>query len=214
MAKVNALIFDLGGVILNLDQDKTLRAFNRMGANLEELNLASTVFTDFETGKLSEDDFRQVLKTALHGRFDDAQIDHAWNAMLLDIPRKRIELLIKLRKHFRIHLLSNSNSIHITYFHEWFNQHFGSEYSWNELFDTIFYSHEIGLRKPTAACYEYVLNAINESAEKCVFIDDSHINIRGAESVGIRTLWAKEPLNETMLHQLKAVITSETPYLN
>jgi len=181
---------------------------------LEELNLASTVFTDFETGKLSEDDFRQVLKTALHGRFDDAQIDHAWNAMLLDIPRKRIELLIKLRKHFRIHLLSNTNSIHITYFHEWFNQHFGSEYSWNELFDTIFYSHEIGLRKPTAACYEYVLNAINESAEKCVFIDDSHINIRGAESLGIRTLWAKEPLNETMLHQLKAVITSETPYLN
>jgi putative hydrolase of the HAD superfamily len=214
MAKVNALIFDLGGVILNLDQDRTLRAFSRMGADLEDINLASTVFTDFETGKIKESDFRQVLKTALHGAYDDAQIDKAWNEMLLDIPELRIELLLKLRKHFRLYLLSNTNSVHIRYFNEWFEQTFAGRYKWHELFDQIFYSHEIGLRKPTAECYEYVLKAIKQPADKCVFIDDSHINIRGAEAVGIRTLWAKEPLNENMLNQLKAVITSARPHLN
>ncbi len=110
---IKNLLFDLGAVVLNLDQEKTLRAFKRLGADLDMLNAESTLFTDFEVGKVSADFFVHSLQTKLKGNASKEEVITAWNAMLLDLPIFRIDMLKELKKEYRLFLLSNTNTIHI-----------------------------------------------------------------------------------------------------
>lgn len=197
---IKNLIFDLGAVILNLDQDKTLRAFKRLGSDLDEVNMGSTLFTDFETGKVSADFFVQSLFTQLKGEASKEKIVAAWNAMLLDLPAHRIEMLMALKKKFRLFLLSNTNTIHI----EAVYATHGKEV-FEQVFEKIYLSHEIGLRKPKKECYEYVLQDAGIIGSETIFIDDNKGNIRGAEEAGIKTIWAKEPLDKWFLAELKSL---------
>ncbi|MFN5545408.1 MAG: hypothetical protein ACK49O_09360 [Bacteroidota bacterium] len=98
MSTISTVIFDLGGVILNLNQDLTLRAFQRLGLDLSEVNFNSSIFTDFETGKITASDFRSGIKTHLKKEIPDVAIDQAWNAMLLDLPEHRLKAIEHLRK--------------------------------------------------------------------------------------------------------------------
>jgi putative hydrolase of the HAD superfamily len=207
MNKISTIIFDLGGVILDLDQGKTLRAFARKGLDLEDVNEASPIFTDFETGKITAADFRQGIKSLFKGNITDTEIDEAWNAMLLDTYEERFRIIEGLRKQFRIYLLSNTNSIHIDFVRDYLNKHFSIE-RWDNLFDKQYLSYEIGLRKPHKNIYEYVLNDIQKQPQECLFIDDSFANIKGAESAGIQTLLALNPLDQEMLSNIKQIVSS------
>lgn len=205
MQTISAIVFDLGGVLLDLDQGKTLRAFKRLGVDLEDINLESTVFTEYETGKLSSEDFLQFIQTKLKGHASKEQITEAWNAMLLETTAERFQFLEQLRKTFRIYLLSNTNEIHIRAVHQYLATTFGLD-RWNQLFDHQFLSYEMGLRKPDAACYQQVLTQIGKQPQEVLFIDDSHANIRGAAKVGIHTLLATAPLDERMMQQIKDTV--------
>ncbi|HCP93522.1 MAG TPA: HAD family phosphatase [Bacteroidetes bacterium] len=207
MNKISTIIFDLGGVILDLDQGKTLRAFARKGLDLEDVNEASPIFTDFETGKITAADFRQGIKSLFKGNITDTEIDEAWNAMLLDTCEERFRIIEGLRKQFRIYLLSNTNSIHIDFVRDYLNKHFSIE-RWDNLFDKQYLSYEIGLRKPNKNIYEYVLSDIQKQPQECLFIDDSFANIKGAESAGIQTLLALNPLDQEMLSNIKQIVSS------
>jgi putative hydrolase of the HAD superfamily len=207
MNKISTIIFDLGGVILDLDQGKTLRAFARKGLDLEDVNEASPIFNDFETGKITAPDFRQGIKSLFKGNITDTEIDEAWNAMLLDTYEERFRIIEGLRKQFRIYLLSNTNSIHIDFVRDYLNKHFSLE-RWDNLFDKQYLSYEIGLRKPNKNIYEYVLNDIQKQPQECLFIDDSFANIKGAESAGIQTLLALIPLDQEMLSNIKQIVSS------
>lgn len=207
MNKISTIIFDLGGVILDLDQGKTLRAFARKGLDLEDVNEASPIFNDFETGKITAPDFRQGIKSLFKGNITDTEIDEAWNAMLLDTYEERFRIIEGLRKQFRIYLLSNTNSIHIDFVRDYLNKHFSLE-RWDNLFDKQYLSYEIGLRKPNKNIYEYVLNDIQKQPQECLFIDDSFANIKGAESAGIQTLLALNPLDQEMLSNIKQIVSS------
>ena len=207
MNKISTIIFDLGGVILDLDQGKTLRAFARKGLDLEDVNEASPIFNDFETGKITAPDFRQGIKSLFKGNITDTEIDEAWNAMLLDTYEERFRIIEGLRKQFRIYLLSNTNSIHIDFVRDYLNKHFSIE-RWDNLFDKQYLSYEIGLRKPHKNIYEYVLNDIQKQPQECLFIDDSFANIKGAESAGIQTLLALNPLDQEMLSNIKQIVSS------
>lgn len=204
MTKISAIIFDLGGVLLDLDQGKTIRTFSRLGIDLEELNAKSSLFTDFETGKITAPDFRHALKSVLKGEITDTQIDHAWNAMLLETKRERFEIIGELRGHFKTYLLSNTNSIHIDSFRQYIDGFSGID-KWNSLFDKQYLSYEIGLRKPGKEIYEYVLKDIGHAGNECLFIDDSLPNLHGATAAGIHTLHAKYPLNTDLLKEIKAI---------
>ena len=195
---IKNIIFDLGGVVLNLDQEKTLRAFKRLGANLEELNLENSIFLDFETGKVDEDYFLQSLFTLLKGNASKEQITQAWNSMLLELPAHRVEIIKQLKSKYRLFLLSNTNSIHINAV---FEEH--GKTVFEELFEKIYLSHEIGIRKPDVACYEYVLRDANLKGSETVFVDDNRLNLKGAESAGINTIWAKEPVDLWFIDTLK-----------
>jgi putative hydrolase of the HAD superfamily len=213
MKKITTIILDLGGVILNLDQDKTLRNFKRLGLDLEDINIDSDLFKDFEKGLLNEEDFRQTIKTKLKGNISDEQIDEAWNSMLLDVPAERLDIIKQLKQNFNIYLLSNTNAIHINYFINYFAQNHGNE-DWNNLFDKIFYSYEIGLRKPDAEFFDFVLKNIGSHASECIFIDDSKLNIKAAENSGIHTIWAKEPLSTQTLEEIKNITAAIRVSLN
>ncbi|MCU0422640.1 MAG: HAD family phosphatase [Bacteroidia bacterium] len=202
--KISTIIFDLGGVILNLDQDKTIRAFSRLGIDLEAVQLQTDVLHLFEKGKINADTFRQQIKNILKGEITNQQIDDAWNAMLLDLPNERLQMLAELRKNATVILLSNTNSIHIDAFNNYFNQTY-PDLNWTSFFDKVYYSYEIGLRKPDAEIYSYVLNQMNLKAENVVFIDDSKLNLKGANTVGITTIWAENPLDKNLFEQLKAL---------
>jgi putative hydrolase of the HAD superfamily len=126
----------------------------------------------------------------------DKQIIDAWNALLLEIPQENIQLLEKLSKKYKLYLLSNTNSIHI----ERINEQLYKKYNFknlNPLFDTVFLSHEIGMRKPNTDTFEYVLDEAGINANETLFIEDSIQHIESANNVGIQTrLWeSNKPLS-------------------
>jgi len=204
MKKISTIILDLGGVILNLEQELTFKSFSNLGFDLAKINDESTLFNDFEKGVIGESDFRNGIKKIHSETVNDKEIDEAWNSMLLDLPEERIDLIKSLKSEYEVYLLSNTNSIHINCFKNYFDANFKND-KWESLFDKIFYSHEIGLRKPDAEIYEFVLNEIGKTPKECIFIDDNKLNLLGAESVGIRTIWAKQPLSKVTLAEIKMI---------
>jgi len=204
MKKISTIILDLGGVILNLDQELTFKNFAKLGFDLDKMNNDSTLFSDFEKGLINETEFRSGIKKLKNGSVSDENIDEAWNSMLLDLPKERINLIKLLRLNYEVYLLSNTNTIHINCFKNYFDENFEDE-SWETLFDKIFYSHEIGLRKPDTDIYEFVLNDIGKTPKECIFIDDNQSNLYGAESIGIRTIWAKKPLSDKTMNEIKMI---------
>ena len=173
--------------MLNIDYHLTSQAFNELGVvNFDDVFTQfkqNTISDLFETGKASEDDFyRAIVKDEAISR---DQFDKAWNAMLLDFPIARFELLKKLNKEFKLYLCSNTNSIHLRCFLSILNQ-YGLPFE--ELFDEVYYSHVVGLRKPNAEIFEFILKENNLIAEETLFLDDTIHHINGASKIGIQTI--------------------------
>jgi len=186
-----AIIFDLGGVILNIDYHKTSNAFKALGVNnfdaLYSQAKQNQIFNNIETGKISPDEFRTYLKRQIKIPINDYQIDTAWNAMLLDLPKPRVNLLRQLRNRYPIFLYSNTNAIHLQAFQNIIKQSYGKAGLLEDLFVKTYYSHELGMRKPNRKGFEYILHQNGLTAEKTLFIDDSAQHIEGAKSVGLKT---------------------------
>jgi putative hydrolase of the HAD superfamily len=184
------IIFDLGGVILDIDYDRTIQAFKNLGIqDFEQLytQAAQTgFFDDFETGKMSSAAFITALQHKIENDISNAEIIHAWNAMLLDWDMRRLNLLLELRKHHRVFLLSNTNSLHQSAFMKSLKQQTGLDTLSNH-FDKVYMSHEIGLRKPNLDVFEFVLNDQQMNAEETLFLDDSIQHVEGAKKLGITT---------------------------
>ncbi len=187
MTKIKNLIFDLGGVIMNLDVPKTIQEFETLGikniVNDTGHHYTESIFYDFEIGKISEHEFLGKLKGLSCSQPSIDEIRVAWNAMILDIPREKIDLIIDLKKNYKIFLLSNTNSIHQKKFLTECND--GNNFSFNDLFQKAYYSHEIGIRKPDIESFEFVLSDSNLNPSETLFLDDSLQNIESAKSIGI-----------------------------
>lgn len=189
--QIKNIIFDLGGVLLNIDYNKTVHAFENLG--ITDFNSVysqakqSDLFDLFETGKITEKVFVAELKKQLPPHINHSEIIAAWNAMLLSLPEERIELLKKIRLNYNIVLLSNTNETHITAFEKIISSQNGLE-SLNPLFDKVYYSSRIQLRKPTAACFHFVLNDSNFNSNETLFFDDSIQHIEGSINAGIKAL--------------------------
>ncbi len=186
---IKNIIFDLGGVILNIDYQLTSDAFKQLGAsNFDDIYSQAKqndVFDRLETGRLEPQAFRDYMKEFIPNATND-QIDDAWNAMLLQIPSARVDLLKRLSKEYRIFLLSNTNTIHIDAFNQIVERDYYKEL-FNDLFEQHYYSSEIGYRKPNADSFEYVLQQNGLLASETFFIDDSEQHLTGANKVGLRT---------------------------
>jgi epoxide hydrolase-like predicted phosphatase len=189
------IIFDLGGVILNLSIPATFKAFaNASGKSVEDIipHFTSSEFLDYEKGLITDDEFRNKVRHKLQKELSDEAIDQCWNAMLGDIPNDRIQLLQRLNKTHRTFLLSNTNEIHLKHFLK-INQESTGEENLDSYFHKTYYSHRLKMRKPDAEIFQYVLKENNLVAEETLFLDDNLSNLAGAASTGIKTFHVRTP---------------------
>ena len=204
-SKIKNIIFDLGDVILNIDVPVASKSFaelsGREQAEILELFSQNALFRQFETGELDEAGFRNYVRKILDfSDLSDEAIDTAWNSLLLDLPPERVELLQKLAKNYRLFLLSNTSSIHITQVNKILQASTGVE-KLEDLFETVFLSYEMGLMKPDPKIYQKVLEQAGLEAEETLFLDDNLANIEAASKLGIDTIHVRKPV--TILEYLK-----------
>jgi glucose-1-phosphatase len=192
--EIKNIIFDWGGVLLNINPLLSLEEFETIcGISKEDLInkfLSARVFEKFDTGYLKPEQFRDEICQILGLKVKDAEIDRIWNKLLLDFPSHRIELLRQLRKNYTIYLLSNTNAIHYEFYTEEFYRTYG--FPMTDLFDRLFLSYEIGIHKPDEGVYTYVLQAANIKASETIFFDDSKANIEAAIQLGIKGIQITE----------------------
>ena len=190
---IKNIIFDLGGVLLNINPLKTIEAFGELGMEQLVGNKGLTydhdIFYLMEQGKITPDEFRKGVSKLLPEPATFQEIDAAWTAMLLDFPAVRVELLRNLRKEFKIYLFSNTNAIHVQKFHDDFKQLHGFEVS--TLFEMDFYSNQIGYRKPSEAAYREIIRLSGINPQETLFIDDAHENTEAAQKTGLKSYWLK-----------------------
>ncbi len=190
MTEIKNIIFDLGGVLLDIDYQKSVAAFKKLGIeNFEDMFSqfkADQLFEKLETGKLSETDFYKTIKKRTKKNITDTEIDQAWNALILSFRTDSLTFLSKIARHYKLYLLSNTNSIHLKYFKKLFTKETG-KHLLDEYFIKAWYSNEIGLRKPGIPIFEFVLQDENLKAAETLFIDDTLINIETAQHLGFKT---------------------------
>jgi HAD superfamily hydrolase (TIGR01509 family) len=191
MRHVDNIIFDLGGVIINLDIPATTKALKQLAEKYQttsfKLQPDHHIFKAFELGLVSTAEFRDTLRSFIHPEVTDAEIDLAWNAMLLDIPRERLDLLQQLKNQHKTFLLSNTNEIHYKAFHKilYDTHHYPSL---DEFFHKAYYSHLIQKRKPDAEAFQLILDENGLRAERTLFLDDTPQHLEGAQRLGMQTM--------------------------
>ena len=196
MQPIKNIIFDLGGVFMNIDYSKTRDAFVHAGVlNFDELysqHHVTPAFHDLETGKISDKEFYTAFKKAANIQLTDDTIKNAWNAMLLNFPAERLTWLKSIGTKYKIFLFSNTNQIHYDCFMDIFEQAFG-ERNLNNYFIKAYYSQNMGLRKPDSEAFQFILNEQHLNATETLFIDDTLKNIEGAKVVGLQTILLTAP---------------------
>lgn len=200
MQKIENIILDYGNVIFMIDFDKSQHAFTQLGiSNVDEIFAHSgqiKLFDDFDKGHISPAEFRDGIRDLTQNNtLTDQQIDHAWNALLIGVPEGKHEILMQLKSKYRTFLLSNNNAIHYTYC----MQHLQDQYGLGDnsvFFEHAYYSHTMGMRKPNADIFEFVLQEQGLNPATTLFIDDSPQHLRTAEALGMHTALCtkEEPL--------------------
>ena len=195
ITKIDAIVFDLGGVLLNIDHQAPINAFKALGIpNFDQLYSKvnqTTLFTDFETGVISPELFRDGLRAYLPVDLSDDVIDQAWNSIILNFPESRIRMLERLKTEYHLFLLSNTNINHFQVFNHRLKANFGYG-SLSELMESTYYSHQLGLRKPNPAIFEHVLTDAQLNPMRTLFIDDTEEHILAAQALGLQTHHLKE----------------------
>ena len=191
ITQYHAIILDLGGVLLNIDYQASKRSFEELGVadfdkHFSQLS-QSHLFDRFETGKVSSEYFRDQIKKESQISCDADQIDDAWNAMLLDFPIHRIAFLEQLSTQLPLFLFSNTNEIHIRVFKKQL-QDLDLLTRFEKCFTHIYYSYELGMRKPHPESFKHILMLNSLDAASTLFIDDSQQHIEGAKKAGLKTI--------------------------
>lgn len=191
------LIFDLGGVIIDLDISRTLGEFATLSGmtmdEAQEFYGTHSGFLEYETGQLTDTEFRQGVYKALHLSCSDAEFDKAWNAMLAGLPKAKLSWLKTLASTNNVLLLSNTNSIHLHYINSVLLPEAGEIQVLDDYFAKAYYSHLLKMRKPSLEIYQHILEDQNLTSSKTVFLDDNLANLEGAEKVGIHTRLVTTP---------------------
>jgi len=192
LPRIKNIVFDFGGVIINIDYLRTIRSFRELGIpDFEEQYSKmkqSNLFDEFEKGLISAAEFRNRIRKISNTGLTDEQIDDAWNSILINLPEVNIRFLESLKGDYKIFLLSNTNEIHERAFTEMICRQFGEDVL-KRTFDNVYFSHHLKMRKPEPGIFEYVLNENNLVADETLFVDDSFQHIEGARKIGLKTFY-------------------------
>jgi putative hydrolase of the HAD superfamily len=205
---IKNIIFDFGGVICDLDIHRTVEKFKEFGlpkagfsgAPEEQDRRFELLVSTYETGHITSQQFRDVIRNHYQAPPTDAAIDDAWNALLVGIPEPRIRLLESIRNVYRIFLLSNSNEIHFLKYREDFQQQYGYR-DFDALFENIYFSYRLHLKKPDLAIFTWVLKENKLDPTETLFIDDTLMHVEAARELGITGYHLQEGEELTMLFE-------------
>lgn len=194
---IKNIIFDLGGVILDLSVDHTLQSFSDLSGlkknEVEKIFHSTREFLLYEKGAITDAEFRDVVRQVYKINAPDSALDNSWNAMLRGMPPDKLALLDKLKTKYNVLLLSNTNNIHLTYINNIMMPAVSRDRALDDYFHRAYYSHLMSMRKPDAEIFERVLNENNLKASQTLFLDDNASNVAGAVSVGIQTVHVTSP---------------------
>lgn len=190
--KIDTLLFDFGGVIVNVDYtlmvkafaDYNIKNFDKIYTQANQIPLIDA----FEEGTITMKEFHDRVRELLSCSLSDKQIDDAWFSMILDLPKERIDLLLELKKKYKLYLFSNTNELHIEGLKKMYRKQFGFDI-FSELFVKAYFSNEIHMRKPHADAFRFVIEDSGINPCTTLFIEDSPQHIEGAKSVGLNTYW-------------------------
>ena len=206
---VKTILFDLGNVVIYLAEESTYHEFARLSEfsyeTLKEKVSKESFFHDFETGRISADEFRSAVRRLLNNEnLTDQQIDDAWNKMLLKIDPEIIDAIIMLSAQKKVMVLSNTNIIHEIAFHKMLSK-ISTYKHLNQFFHKVYLSHEIGERKPDNSSWQHILDDNDGiKAEEVLFLDDKSENLDAAGKMGFQVKQINNP-GET-LEVLKLII--------
>ncbi len=185
--KPSILMFDLGVVIIDIDNLRAFEQIVKAGAKP-----SATLFSRenahciaYETGKISAQDFLKATQQSLENSLDLAHIESAWRSVIVDIPEWKINFLKQLKKQYRLIVLSNTNDLHVDEIEKIYSQKNSGKFT--DLFDEVYFSHEVGYFKPQPEIYEAVLAAEKIPAPEILFFDDLEANIDAAHAQGFQT---------------------------
>jgi putative hydrolase of the HAD superfamily len=188
---IKNIIFDLGGVIIDIDYSRTAEAFYKLGAvNFDAVYTQSKqdhFFDDYDVGKISSDEFRAILKGKLDIVATDDEFDNAWNSMLLDLPKQRLDFIKELGKTYRVFLFSNTNDIHLEKVFRICQIQNGFD-TFDGYFQEEYYSNIFGKRKPNPEAFIFILHENKMKAEETLFVDDTFQHILGAKEAGLHAI--------------------------
>ncbi|MCD8092819.1 MAG: HAD family phosphatase [Bacteroides sp.] len=190
---IKNLIIDFGGVLIDLDRQRCLDNFSKLGMSdvesLLDIYHQQDFFQKYEKGLITTAEFRDVIRLKTEKPVTDAQIDDAWNSFLMNIPAYKLDLLLNLRKDYVVYLLSNTNELHW----EWSCKHVFpyKTFRVEDYFEHIFLSYKMKMAKPDAGIFQKVLDETGIVPQETLFIDDSDANCRTAEALGISTYTPK-----------------------
>jgi len=196
---ITTLIFDFGGVLINLDLDQCIQNFRNLGLDHFEENLnlygQKGFFLQFEKGLIGVNEFHNEIRKLSANPLTDEQIDKAWCSFLCNIPMPKVEILLALKKKYRLLLLSNTNPIHIEISAA--NEFAKAGTTISDIFDRCYLSYEMKMVKPNAEIFQSLLETEQVTAGECLFLDDGIKNIEQASNMGFQTYLVKanEDLN-------------------
>lgn len=190
---IKNLIIDFGGVLIDLERQRCIENFSKLGftnaAEMLDVCHQQGFFLPYEKGLITSDEFRNHIRQQIGKQVDDELIDQAWNSFLGGIPTYKLDLLLKLREHYVVYLLSNTNQIHWEWSCKNAFQYKG--FSVDDYFEKIFLSFEMKTAKPDVAIFQMLLDETAIDPKQTLFIDDSVDNCRVAEGLGITTYTPK-----------------------
>lgn len=205
MTPIKNLIFDLGNVLYDIDFDIMYARFDQLGIpNFENhftLNKSDQLFFDLEKGLINETEFCKGFNQLYQLALSHYQIINAWNSLLIGFRKESMDWVKANQHQYPTFLYSNTNQIHYDCFIPQYAQEIGGDF--NALFKKPYYSHEMGMRKPDPASFQYILDQEGLNASETLFIDDNEPNVNAAASVGLQVLFLQPGMRiETELPKL------------
>lgn len=222
MNSTTDIIFDLGGVLLDLNMEGIGQACLRLGINPELFFVktppsqgtsagdcstvcqgisASKAITAYQVGEITSEEFLALVLSHCDRSITREDVMEAWDACIGAMPKERLDMIKELRRNgYHTHLLSNTNDLH---WEEIKRRYLSQEgYTCADLFDNVFVSHEMHLAKPAPEIYRLALRQIGRPAAGCLFIDDTLLNVEAARREGLQGAW----LDIQKPHALQSII--------
>jgi len=202
MSTIKNIVFDLGGVILDLDRSCAVRRFEELGiANAEELldpYEQTDVFLELETGRIDMSGFCDTLSRYAGKALSEEAVRHAWMGFIVDVSQEKLDYILELRKKYKVYMLSNTNPVIMGWARTAAFTPAGRPIT--DYFDKIYTSYEIGITKPDIRIFEYMLDDSRMIPEETLFVDDGAKNITAGRSLGMLTCQPenKEDWRETV----------------